>query len=258
MTLRHRNQAFTLVELLVVIAIIAILAGLLLPALESARETAIGVQCSSRLKNWGQAFHFYGADYNEVYPSPAQNHSAPQFPYPVQRWWRPGLVGNYLDSVATLTPELSVNFDVIGVGCTKVPNICKYQTGYALFCEYENTRTDPVTGSATVGYAIMDKWGCVFPRKVKSLSNKWLLIEAGRYYFVVYWGVYARGGYRFWDGDLVPPEYLAFTHPNMAHTQGSNYLFFDGHVKWFPGFPAYQPGEMIEMSDAYDRHKAYW
>jgi prepilin-type N-terminal cleavage/methylation domain-containing protein/prepilin-type processing-associated H-X9-DG protein len=72
---RTKSGAFTLIELLVVIAIIGILAAMLLPALNKAREKANAATCVSNMHQWGLAMQMYADEWSEYYPFDGNNAS---------------------------------------------------------------------------------------------------------------------------------------------------------------------------------------
>lgn len=89
---QHARMKFTLIELLVVVAIIAVLAGMLLPALSKARAAAKKSECASNQKQMGMAYAFYAQDNRDFLPAgkPLQAASGGY------DWWFQPLVSNYI------------------------------------------------------------------------------------------------------------------------------------------------------------------
>jgi prepilin-type N-terminal cleavage/methylation domain-containing protein len=188
----RRSAAFTLIELLVVIAIIAILIGLLLPAVQKVREAAARAKCQNNMKQLGLGLHNFH-DANGAFPaarttkSPKQSWNPYVFPYIEQT----ALYARY-----DLTQDWSIasNKDpVTGILLTQISVfMCPSSPdrGLTIFGPQDYPATQDVTPSAFITLTVTDKngvgvLGANDRRKITDItdgtSNTLLLAEdAGR------------------------------------------------------------------------------
>ena len=101
---RKKNK-FSLIELLVTIAVIAILAGMLLPALNKARDTAYSITCISNLKQLGTGMDMYVSDNEDFYPLQSYSNPDAEKDYDQVVYWGGTLAsGKYITAPLMLCP----------------------------------------------------------------------------------------------------------------------------------------------------------
>jgi len=136
---------FTLVELLVVIAIIAILAGLLLPVLQNARDSADTIYCMNSIDQLVTAANLYTLDYDGSY---VPLHSQGDGSWKPKKTWFGVCVGDPMDSDSYYTVEGSYLYPYLECGVIRLcPSFARVSTG-----------TNACYGHGTGGYGYNDQY----------------------------------------------------------------------------------------------------
>lgn len=214
--LRHAGvkHCFTLIELLVVIAIIAILAAILLPALNSARERGRSASCLNNMKQMGSAAMQYSNDYDD-YSLPRGDNS---------NWTMTWCMGPYLGYQLNTYRQFGTTADLPIFQCPSDPDP-QFVASNQNFAGKNGLSY--IGNHHILSSAELSNWGTKLSKIANSSSMYYILeaYQAGAVTMCYY--DHARAGYRHPGGNTGESSSAAVA---SGFTGGMNVLFLDGHV----------------------------
>ena len=206
--MRKWLAGFTLIELLVVIAIIAILVGLLLPALQRAREEGRRTKCANNLEQIGRACAAYYGNFNDYWPM-----------------YSPGTNTNYMatDSLTLIYPEFSANVGIFSCPSTEDKAVINTEFHDIYVTKYTDATMTTVKYRSYAG---------------RQRFHTWFGDATGRASTQPMWSSYGfddrihhsqAGATHVVAGDMDDTA-VTGNSSTANHEGGCNFLFFDGHV----------------------------